>query len=135
MLPKHNLGARERDNDMKLAHEQVKRFIDRCVWSWNGWTHVWRTEASLKQWIVANILSSGLALLLPLTTAETALLVAGGVLVLAAECMNTAIERVVDDIGTETRDAAKHAKDAASAAVAITGIAVGVAWIVILLGL
>ena len=47
--------------------------------------------------------------------------------------MNTAIERVVDDISRDIRDAAKFAKDAASAAVAITGIAVGAAWVIILI--
>ena len=47
-------------------------------------------------------------------------------LILAAECMNTAIERVVDDISMDRRPAAKHAKDAGSAAVAITAIATGV---------
>ena len=39
------------------------------------------------------------------------MLLMGGIIVLAAECMNTAIERVVDDVGTERRDAAKQAKD------------------------
>ena len=41
---------------------------------------------------------------------------------------NTAIERVVDDIGMERRDLAKQAKDAGSAAVAVTAISVGAAW-------
>ena len=53
-------------------------------------------------------------------------------MVLAAECMNTAIERVVDDIGMERRDLAKQAKDAGSAAVAVTAISVGAAWATIL---
>ena len=39
------------------------------------------------------------------------MLLMGGVIVLAAECMNTAIERVVDDISIEKRDAARQAKD------------------------
>ena len=54
---------------------------------------------------------------------------------MAAECMNTAIERVVDDISADQRPAAKHAKDAGSAAVAITAIATGVAWVVIIFDL
>ena len=111
------------------------RFWQRTIWSWEGLVHVWETETSLRHWIVANILSSVLAILLPLSTAETALICAGGVLVLAAECMNTAVERVVDDIAQDIRPAAKQAKDTASAAVALTAVAVGVAWIVILVGL
>ena len=54
---------------------------------------------------------------------------------LAAECLNTAIERIVDDISIKQRPAAKHAKDAGSAAVAITAIATGVAWLVIIVDL
>jgi len=59
----------------------------------------------------------------------------GGIVVLAMECMNTAIERVVDDISVAQRDRARQAKDAGSAAVAISAIAVGVAWVCILIGL
>ena len=50
-------------------------------------------------------------------------------MVLAAECMNTAIERVVDDIGMDRLDLTKQAKDAGNAAVAVTGIPVGAAWL------
>ena len=56
-------------------------------------------------------------------------------MIIAMECMNTAIERVVDDISEDKRDLAKQAKDTASAAVAISAIAVGLAWIVIIFGI
>ena len=58
------------------------------------------------------------------------MILAGGILIIAAECLNTAIERVVDDISNKKRPAAEHAKDAGSAAVAITAIATGIVWIV-----
>ena len=50
--------------------------------------------------------------------AEKSILIMGGIFILAMECMNTAIERVVDDISEDKRDLAKQAKDTASAAVA-----------------
>ena len=56
----------------------------------------------------------------------------GGIFILAMECMNTAIERVVDDISKDKRDLAKQAKDTASAAVALCALGVGSAWIVII---
>ena len=56
-------------------------------------------------------------------------------MIIAMECMNTAIERVVDDISEDNRDRAKQAKDTASAADAISAIAVGLAWIVIIFGI
>lgn len=112
--------------------QQVMRVRQRAIWSWDGFVHVWRTEGSLKQWIVANIVFGALALVLPLTAGERGMVLMGGIIVLAAECMNTAIERVVDDISTEKRDAAKQAKDCGSAAVAVTAIGVGVAWICVI---
>ncbi|WP_230426401.1 diacylglycerol kinase [Paragemmobacter aquarius] len=57
-----------------------------------------------------------------------------GLLVLAAEVMNTAVEEVVDYISTEIDPRAKRAKDCGSAAVALTALAGGVAWLVILIG-
>lgn len=109
--------------------QQIKRVQQRAIWSWHGFAHVYRTEGSLMQWLVANAVFAMLAFALPLSGAERGFLLMGGILVLAAECMNTAIERVVDDIGTDRRDAAKQAKDCGSAAVAVTAIGVGVAWV------
>ena len=117
---------------MGFLSQQWQRFCDRVVWSLEGWRNVWQTEPSLKQWIVVNCISTPLALYLPLSAAETAIIIMGGIMVLAAECMNTAIERVVDDIGMERRDLAKQAKDAGGAAVAVTAISVGAAWTTIL---
>ena len=114
---------------------QITRVRDRAVWSWQGFAHVFRTEGSLSQWLVANAVFAVLAFVLPLGAAERGMLLMGGVMILAAECMNTAIERVVDDIGTDKRDLARQAKDCGSAAVAVTAVAVGIGWICVLIGL
>ncbi len=106
----------------------MRRLRDRAVWSWEGFVHVLRTEASLHQWLWANAASAAAALFLPLTPGERAAILMGGVVVLAFECLNTAIERVVDDVSEARRPRAKQAKDAGSAAVALAGVAVGVAW-------
>ena len=100
----------------------------RAAWSWAGWVHVWRTEGSLRQWLWANAASAPLAMVLPISPGERAAIVMGGVMVLAFECLNTAIERVVDDAGEHRRERARQAKDAGSAAVAVAGVAVGCAW-------
>lgn len=107
---------------------QWRRVVARAGWSWAGWVHVWRTEGSLRQWLWANAGSAALALLLPLSPGERAAILMGGVMVLALECLNTALERVVDDVSEARRPRAKQAKDAGSAAVAVAAIAVGVAW-------
>jgi diacylglycerol kinase (ATP) len=115
--------------------EQLNRVRLRAIWSWQGFIHVWQTEGSLSQWIIMNVGSALLAFALPLSASERGMILMGGIMVLAAECMNTAIERVVDDISEEKRDRAKQAKDAGSAAVAVTAVAVGVAWVCVICGL
>ena len=115
--------------------QQILRVWQRAIWSWDGFAHVYKTEGSLAQWLVANVVFAVLALVLPLSAGERGMLLMGGIIVLAAECMNTAIERVVDDISTEKRDAAKQAKDCGSAAVAVSAIGVGVAWVCVIGGL
>ena len=120
---------------MRLILRELIKIKNRTVWSWYGFYHVAKTEGSLWQWIIANIISGSLTFFLPITFTEQAIILAGGILILAAECLNTAIERIVDDISIKQRPAAKHAKDAGSAAVAITAIATGVAWLVIIVDL
>ena len=88
----------------------------------------------MRQWIVANFISGYCTFIAPISFTEQALLLAGGTLILAAECMNTAIERIVDEISDQIRPAAQQAKDAGSAMVAITAIATGSAWLFIIIG-
>lgn len=115
--------------------EQLERIKLRAIWSWDGFVHVYKTEHSLKQWLVANVVFAVLAFALPLDASTRGFLLMGGIMVLAAECVNTAIERIVDDISLEKRELARNAKDCGSAAVAVTAIAVGVAWACVIIGL
>ena len=115
---------------MQVILRELIKIRNRAVWSWNGFRHVAKTEGSLWQWIIANIISGSFTFFLPITYTQQAMILAGGILILAAECLNTAIERIVDDISYKKRPAAEHAKDAGSAAVAVTAIATGVVWIV-----
>lgn len=115
--------------------QQILRIRDRAIWSWEGVVHVYRTEGSLHQWLWANLASGALAFLLPLSAGERGMILMGGIMVLAAECMNTAIERVVDDISEDRRPRAKQAKDAGSACVALTAVGVGLAWLCVIAGL
>ena len=115
---------------MRVILRELIKIRNRAVWSWNGFRHVAKTEGSLWQWIIANIISASLTFFLPITFTQQAMILAGGILILAAECLNTAIERIVDDISNKKRPAAEHAKDAGSAAVAVTAIATGVVWLV-----
>lgn len=113
--------------------KEARRIRNTTLWSIEGWRAAWATEASLRQWTLANLLSAALALTLDLSPAERALILALGLLVLAAELANTAIEEVVDVLLPDPDPRAKKAKDCASACVALTALAAGVAWAVALL--
>ena len=55
-----------------------------------------------------------------------------GLLVLVAELFNTAIERLTDLVTQEHHELARQAKDAASAAVFVSALAAGAAWVFVL---
>lgn len=118
----------------ELLKAEAKRFANTVIWSWEGWRAAWATEKTLRQWSIANVLSAALAFALDLTPGERALILALGLLVLAAELINTAVEEVVDLVSPEMHTRAKKAKDCGSACVALAAIAAGVAWIVVLVG-
>lgn len=113
---------------------EARRLVNTVIWSWAGFRAAWATEKSLRQWTLANVLSAALALTLDLTPGERALILALGLLILAAELINTAVEEVVDMVSPAPDPRAKKAKDCGSACVALAALAAGVAWGVILLG-
>ncbi|WP_439103208.1 diacylglycerol kinase [Celeribacter marinus] len=117
----------------KLKYTGSQLYL-RTIWSLEGLRATWRNEHSFRTWVWANLASACLAVALDLSTSERALILALGVLVLAAELVNTAIEDAIDYISTDHHPLAKRAKDAGSAAVFVTALAAGVAWAVVLLG-
>ncbi|MGB3179301.1 MAG: diacylglycerol kinase [Albidovulum sp.] len=113
---------------------ELARLKNTLTWSLQGFTAAWSTEKSLRQWVGVNIGSVALAFYLDLTSGERALIVALGLLILAAEIFNTAIEEVVNLVSPERHPSAGKAKDCGSAAVFLTALAGAAAWIVIVLG-
>lgn len=119
---------------MNWLKAEVLRIGNTARWSWQGWRAAWASEKSIRQWTGVNVLSALLALGLDLTGGERALILALGILVLAAELINTALEETVDYISTAQDPRAGKIKDCGSAVVAVTAIAGGVAWAAILVG-
>ncbi|WP_135449297.1 diacylglycerol kinase [Tabrizicola caldifontis] len=117
-----------------LIRGELRRLSNTVLWSWQGFSAAWSTEKTLRQWTLANVLSAAAAFSLDLTPGERALVLALGLLVLAAELVNTAVEEVVDLVSAEVHPKAKKAKDCGSACVALAAIAAGVAWGVVLVG-
>ena len=118
----------------ELLKAEARRFANTVIWSWDGFRAAWATEKTLRQWTLANVLSAVLAFTLDLTPGERALILALGLLILAAELINTAVEEVVDLVSPGHDPRAKKAKDCGSACVALAAIAAGIAWVVVLVG-
>ncbi|MCG6904246.1 MAG: diacylglycerol kinase [Rhodobacter sp.] len=118
-------------NTLKAEAQRLKMTV---LWSWQGWCATWTSEKSLRQWTMANVASAALALALDLSPSERALIIGFGILILAAELLNTGIEETVNRISPDHHPLAKKAKDAGSAGVAVTAIAAGVVWLIILIG-
>lgn len=78
------------------------------------------------------IISIVAALVIDFTAVERAFLICLGMLVLATELMNTAVEAVVDRISEEENPLSKKAKDAACASVTVVALSAAVAWLVLL---
>ncbi len=119
---------------METLKSEAHRLKMTVVWSLQGWQAAWASEKTLRQWTLANVLSAGLALVLDLSAAERALVIGFGLLILAAELMNTAVEEAVNRISRLDHPLSKKAKDVASAAVALTAIAAGAVWLIVLIG-
>jgi diacylglycerol kinase (ATP) len=119
---------------IKGLKAEIARLGNTAKWSWQGWAAAWATEKSLRQWSLVNVASAVLAFSMDLTSAERALILALGMLVLAAELLNTAIEEAVDYMSTDPHPRARKAKDCGSAAVAVTALAAGMVWVVVLIG-
>ena len=75
-----------------------------------------------------------IALLMPIgiwigeTAVQWALLIGSSMLVLITELLNSAVETVVDRIGTEHHILSKQAKDLGSAAAAVSMLAAVIVW-------
>jgi len=108
---------------------EARRLTLTCLWSWQDWRAAWAGEKTLRQWTPTNLLSATAtatataALALPLGEAERAPILALGLLLLAAELTNTAVETVVNQLSPAPHPLARKAKDCASAAVALTALA------------
>lgn len=114
---------------------QLRRFANTVRWSIDGWRAAWDSEQSVRQWTLVNVVSAALAFWLPLTMVERGMILALGLLVLAFELVNTAIEGVVDHVLPDRNPVAKKAKDCGSAGVALAALAGGAAWAMVLVRL
>ena len=85
--------------------------------------HVLKEEHNFRIHLVAAVLAVGLSVILEITKLEFIAVIIAIVLVLAAEIVNTCIEKLCDLISLEHNDQIKIIKDMAAASVLVSAIA------------
>jgi diacylglycerol kinase (ATP) len=116
-----------------MTTSQPRSGIDRIIhafgYSLAGLRAAIRNESAFRQETCLAIFLLPTAFWLGTTWAEVALLAGSVLFVLVVELLNTAVEAVVDRIGTEAHELSGRAKDVASAAVLLSLITSGGIWL------
>ncbi|MEN8141897.1 MAG: diacylglycerol kinase [Thermodesulfobacteriota bacterium] len=109
-----------------------RRIVRSCGFSLQGLRATFREEEAFRVEVVLALLLIPLGIFLGETGAEKSLLAGSIILVLIAELVNSAVESVVNRIGSEQHELAGRAKDQGSAAVFLALIQVPLVWGLIL---
>ncbi|MCY4470319.1 MAG: diacylglycerol kinase [Thiotrichales bacterium] len=98
------------------------------LYSFAGLTSAFRNESAFRQELALATVLVLIAVALPATLVQIALLINSVLLVLVAELLNSAIEATVDRISFDDHALAKQAKDIGSAAVFVSLVGCAVIW-------
>ncbi|CAI1742481.1 MULTISPECIES: diacylglycerol kinase [Serratia] len=97
----------------------LTRIIKAAGYSYKGLSAAWQHEAAFRQELVVTLLAIILAVWLDVGAIARILLIGSVALVMIVEILNSAIEAVVDRIGSEQHELSGRAKDMGSAAVSL----------------
>jgi diacylglycerol kinase (ATP) len=106
----------------------IRRIINATFFSLAGLRTAWKHEAAFRQECMLCIVLVPLAFWLGRTAVERSLLIGACLLVLIVELLNTAVEFVVDRVGTDHHLLSGQAKDLGSAAVFVSLLLTAIVW-------
>lgn len=106
----------------------ISRVVDAFGYSMKGFRAAWIFEAAFRQEVALAALMTPLAFWLARSHIELILLLMSLVLVIMSELINSAIEAVVDRVGSEQHTLAGRAKDIGSAVVFVSLVLVVLVW-------
>jgi diacylglycerol kinase (ATP) len=110
----------------------LTRIIKAAGYSRQGLRAAWQNEAAFRQETILTIVAIILAVCLDVSVIERILLIVSVAQIVIVEIINSAIEAVVDRIGTERHELSGRAKDMGSAAVLLTMFLALFVWLSIL---
>lgn len=105
------------DQNPHKGNRGLARALHAAKNSWCGLVYAFQEESAFRQELTLFVLLTPIALFLPISYLEKALLVASLVMVLVVELLNSSVEAAIDRISFEHHDLSKRAKDFGSAAV------------------
>ncbi|PYA80419.1 diacylglycerol kinase [Serratia marcescens] len=106
----------------------LTRIIKAAGYSYKGLSAAWQHEAAFRQELVVTVLAIILAVWLDVGAIARILLIGSVALVMIVEILNSAIEAVVDRIGSEHHELSGRAKDMGSAAGSLAIVLALVVW-------
>ncbi|MCU6663540.1 MAG: diacylglycerol kinase [Silvania sp.] len=112
----------------------LTRIIKAAGYSWKGIRAAWINEAAFRQEGVAVVAAIIIACWLDIDPITRVLLIGSVMLVMIVEILNSAIEAVVDRIGTDYHELSGRAKDMGSAAVLMSILVAVFTWATLLWG-
>ena len=101
------------------------------IYTFAGLKAAWKNELAFRGEVVVVTIMLPLGIWLGRSAVERALLIASILLILLTELLNSALEAVVDRIGSERHELSKRAKDMGSAAAFISMVTAALVWIII----
>ena len=117
----------------KPKNTGIKRIIKATGYSLQGINSAFRSEAAIRQELAILFIFIPLSFYLANSKLETILLITSLVLILIVELINSAIEAVVDRIGTDHHELSGKAKDIGSAAVMVSIVLAVFIWTYIII--
>ncbi len=111
----------------------LTRIVKAAGYSWKGIRAAWQNEAAFRQEAVAAVVAVIVACWLDVDAVTRVLLIGSVVLVIIVEILNSALEAVVDRIGSELHPLSGRAKDMGSAAVLLTILLAVLVWAMLLI--
>jgi diacylglycerol kinase (ATP) len=117
---------------MKPGKTGAERILDATKYSWQGFRAAFKHEAAFRQELSMVLIGLPLAFWFAKDTTQFLFLSVPLLLLLLVELANSAVEAVVDRIGSEYHELSGRAKDMGSATVFIALAIVTLCWVTIL---
>lgn len=108
-----------------------KRFVNAFYYSMAGFRAAWKNEEAFRQEIILGIFIIPAGFFIGNTYTQKAILIGAYFIIPLVELINSAIEAIVDRVGSERHELSGRAKDFGSASVFLSICIASIVWLLI----